>query len=163
LEGAIVAVTETESPVGIDIERLHEFVEALRAGDFSARLPVDESAPWRVQEISMGLNRHIEQMSLMCAEFERVANELGTQGKLGPQAVVWLGGGSWKQMLEAFNEMAGNLTGQVRDLSRSAGLIAKGDFTRPVTVPCEGETLELKNRMNSIMERLGTDLARSRC
>lgn len=107
----------------------------------------------------MGLNRHIEQMGSLCAEFKRVADELGTQGKFGPQAAVWLGGGPWKQMLEAFNEMAANLTCQVRDFNRSIGLIAKGDLTRPVTVPCEGETLELKNRINSIMERLKTEPA----
>jgi osomolarity two-component system sensor histidine kinase NIK1 len=160
VEGVIVSATEIETPVGIDIERLHAFVGALRAGDFAARLPVDEDAPWRVQDIAVGLNRHIEQMGLICAEFKRVADELGTQGKFGPQAEVWLDGGPWKQMLEAVNEMAANLTRQVRDFNRTAGLIAKGDLTRPVTVPCEGETLELKNRINSIIEQLKTDPAK---
>jgi osomolarity two-component system sensor histidine kinase NIK1 len=63
-------------------------------------------------------------------------------------------------MLEAFNEMAANLTLQVRHFSRSAGLIAKGDLTRPLAVPCEGETLELKNSINSIIERLKTEPAK---
>jgi methyl-accepting chemotaxis protein len=160
MEETIVSAMETDPPVGIDIERLHAFVGALRAGDFSARLPVDEAAPWRVQDIAMDLNRHLELMGLMCAEIERVADELGTQGKFGPQAGVPFGGGPWGQTLEAFNKMAENLTLQVRDFSRSAGLIAKGDLTRPVTAPCGGETLELKNRINSIMERLKTEPAK---
>jgi osomolarity two-component system, sensor histidine kinase NIK1 len=149
-----MSATETESPVGIDVEQLHAFVLALREGDFSARLPEDQSAPWRVQEIAMHLNRHIEQMERMCAEFTRVAQEIGTQGRLGPQAEVWLGGGPWKQMLEAFNGMACNLTSQLRDFNRTAGLIARGDITRPVTAPCDGETLQLKNSINSLIERL---------
>jgi osomolarity two-component system sensor histidine kinase NIK1 len=149
-----MSATETKSPVGIDIERLHAFVGALGAGDFTARLPVDEATPWRVQEIAVGLNRHIEQMGQMCAELTRVSEDLGTRGRLGPQAEVWLGtDGPWKQMLDAFNLMAANLTHQLRDFNRTVGLINKGDPTRPITCPCQGETLELKNGINAIIER----------
>jgi methyl-accepting chemotaxis protein len=154
-----MSATATETPVGIDVEQLHAFVVALRNGDFTARLPVIDGAPWRVQEIAMHLNRHIEQMARMCAEFTRVAEEVGTQGRLGPQADVWLGGGPWKQMLEAVNGLAANLTNQLRDFNRSVNLIAKGDCSRPVTVPCEGETLELKNGINAVQDRLGAQLA----
>jgi hypothetical protein len=146
--------TDLECSTGIDIEQLHAFVMAMRAGDFTARLPVVPDAPWRDQEIAMHLNRHIELMGRMCAEFTRIADEVGTQGKLGPQAQLWLGGGPWRKMLEAVNSLAAELTCQIRDCNRSVNLMARGDYSRPVTVECQGETLELKNGINALRQRL---------
>jgi hypothetical protein len=97
----------------------------------------------------------------MCDEFKRVADEIGTEGKLGPQAEVWIGGGPWKAMLDSFNSMAGNLTCQLRDFNRGVALLAKGDFSRPVTCPCQGETLGLKNGINAITDRLRSNTAQT--
>jgi HAMP domain-containing protein len=144
----------TTAPVtasGVDVEKLYAFVMALRAGDFSARLPIE--GDWRCQEIAIHLNRFMNDMKRMTGEVQRVATELA-EGTLGPQAEPVVPPGPWKEMVEAVNALAGVMTNQIRDMNRSAKLMVEGDPSRPITAPCKGETAELKDRLNVVRERM---------
>ena len=145
---------QAQTPVvdGIDVEQLYQFVIALRGGDFEARLAVPESG--RAREVAVHLNRHIQDMGQAVAEVTRVAAEVGTDGRLGPQADVQLGGGAWRDMIEAVNVLAGNVTENVRDLIWTVDAVAKERRYRKVHTNCQGEWLALKAGMNALVERL---------
>ncbi len=96
-------------------------------------------------------------MGQLVPEISRVCDELGTQGLLGPQAAHTFAPGPWRLMVESINDMAAHLTMQLRDMNRTAKLIAQGELGRPVTVDCQGETLELKNALNAIADRLRSE------
>lgn len=93
---------------------------------------------WQAEEVAIGLNRHLEQMQALLSEVSRVCDEVGTEGKLGPQAGHTFSPGPWKQMVDAVNLMAVNLTMQIRDMNRTARLLAAGSPARPVTCACAG-------------------------
>ena len=135
----------------LDTEELFHFVTALRGGDFSVRLSVSGSG--RASEIALNLNRFAEQMGAFTAEISRVCTEIGVEGRLGPQAELFLPPGPWRNCLEAVNTMAFALTGQIRDLNRTAAKMAHGVYTRKVTTDCSGEMLELKNSLNEACRR----------
>src|SRR5262245_54341001 len=139
---------------GIDLDQLHAFTHALRAGDFSFRFPITPGMTWKAEEVAIGLNRHLEQMAALLSEVARVCDELGAKGTFGPQADHTFTPGPWRNAVDAVNRMACHLTEQVRDMNRTVTLIAAGDLTRPVTVDCDGETLELKRAINGVIERL---------
>ena len=84
----------------------------------------------------------------------RVAREVGTEGKLGGQAVVAGAGGTWKDLTDSVNAMAGNLTVQLRDVSKVATAIAKGDLSQKITVEVSGEILQIKDTMNTMVDQL---------
>src|SRR5204863_2795662 len=88
------------------------------------------------------------------AEVTRVAREVGTEGKLGGQAIVPGVGGTWKDQTDNVNSMASNLTGQVRNIADVATAIAKGDLSSKITVEVKGEILELKNTINTMVDQL---------
>src|SRR5205085_1734075 len=88
------------------------------------------------------------------AEVTRIAREVGTEGKLGGQAQVPGVGGAWKDLTDNVNSMAGNLTGQVRNISEVATAIAAGDLSRKITVDVRGEILQLKEALNPMVEQL---------
>src|SRR5207244_3208345 len=88
------------------------------------------------------------------SEVTRVAREVGSEGKLGGQAVVPGVGGTWKDLTDNVNSMASNLTGQVRNIADVATAIAKGDLSSKITVEVKGEILELKNTINTMVDRL---------
>ena len=139
---------------GIDIDQLHAFMHALFTGDFSFRFAVTPGMSWKAEEVAIGLNRHLEQMGQLMPEIARVCDEVGTQGKLGPQVEHTFGPGPWRDMVDSINDMAAHLTNQLRDMNRTAKLIGRGELGRPVTVPCQGETLELKSALNAIADGL---------
>src|SRR5206468_912641 len=88
------------------------------------------------------------------SEVTRVAREVGTEGKLGGQAVVPGIAGTWKSLTDSVNSMASNLTGQIRDIANVATAIARGDLSRKITVDVNGEILELKNTANTMVDQL---------
>src|SRR6185503_7747683 len=141
------------SSEGIDLDQLHAFANALRSGDFRFRFAITPGMSWKAEEAAIGLNRHLEQMQQLLAELSRVSDELGG-GMFGPQVEHTFSLGPWRGAVDAVNRMACNLTDQVRDMNRTATLVAAGDLTRPVSCECKGETLELKNALNAIVERL---------
>ena len=136
-------------------ERLQQLLQGLKAvrdGDFSTRLPrVDDVL---MDEMSDVFNGMVDQLALFTSEVTRVAREVGTDGKLGGQATVPGVSGTWKDLTDSVNAMAGNLTGQVRDIAEVATAVAKGDLTQKITVDVKGEMLALKNTINTMVDQL---------
>src|SRR5258708_4866021 len=96
----------------------------------------------------------VDQLNAFAGEVTRVAREVGTEGKLGGQADVKGVGGVWKDLTDNVNMMAGNLTGQVRNIAEVTTAVANGDLSRKITVDVRGEILELKNTMNVMVDQL---------
>jgi signal transduction histidine kinase/HAMP domain-containing protein/CheY-like chemotaxis protein len=125
---------------------------AVRGGDFSTRLPPGRDPV--MNEIAAVFNDMNDQLGLFTSEVTRVAKEVGIDGKLGGQAQVPEVAGTWKELTDSVNAMAGNLTGQVRDISQVATAVAKGDLSQTITVDARGEILELKNTINTMVDQL---------
>src|SRR5262245_53671641 len=100
------------------------------------------------------VNAMVEQLPTFSLEVTRVAREVGTEGKLGGQAVVLGVGGTWKDLTDNVNFMASNLTGQVRNIAEVATAVARGDLSTKITVDGKGENLELKNTINTMVDQL---------
>jgi len=96
----------------------------------------------------------VDQLSSFVSEVTRVAREVGTEGKLGGQAIVRGVGGVWKELTDSVNSMAGNLTAQVRNIAEVTTAVANGDLSRKITVDVEGELLELKKTINTMVGKL---------
>jgi CheY-like chemotaxis protein/signal transduction histidine kinase/HAMP domain-containing protein len=100
------------------------------------------------------LNTMVEQLRSFAAEVTRVAREVGTDGRLGGQAVVPGVGGTWKDLTDNVNLLAANLTTQVRNIAEVTTAVARGDLSRKITVDVKGEILELKNTINTMVDQL---------
>jgi signal transduction histidine kinase/CheY-like chemotaxis protein/HAMP domain-containing protein len=137
---------------GSGLEQLLAGLTAVRGGDFSTRLP--ETGDPLMDEIATVFNSMADQLDLFTSEVTRVAREVGTEGKLGGQADIPDVSGTWKDLTDSVNAMAGNLTGQVRDIAEVATAVAKGDLTQKITVDARGEILELKNTINTMVDQL---------
>src|SRR3712207_4484963 len=98
----------------------------------------------------------VDQLNSFASEVTRVALEVGTEGKLGGQAQVRGVAGVWKDLTDSVNSMAGNLTGQVRNIAEVTTAVANGDLTKKVTVDVRGEILELKNTINAMVDQLNS-------
>src|SRR5207248_1545893 len=98
----------------------------------------------------------VDQLGGFAAEVTRVAREVGTEGKLGGQAEVAGVSGTWKDLTDNVNQLAGNLTGQVRNIAQVTTAVAKGDLSQKITVDVRGEILELKNTVNTMVDQLGS-------
>ncbi len=96
----------------------------------------------------------VDQLNAFAGEVTRVAREVGTEGKLGGQAVVPGVAGTWKDLTDNVNSMASNLTGQVRNIAEVATAIANGDLSKKITVDVRGELLNLKETLNRMVEQL---------
>jgi CheY-like chemotaxis protein/HAMP domain-containing protein len=126
---------------------------AVANGDLSQKITVDVRG--EVAELKSTINTMVDQLSAFADEVTRVAREVGTEGQLGGQAHVQGVAGVWKDLTENVNAMAGNLTVQLRDVSVVATAIANGDLTQKITVDVQGEILQIKNVINSMVDRLG--------
>jgi len=100
------------------------------------------------------VNTMIQQLGIFTAEVTRVAREVGTDGKLGGQALVPGVAGTWKDLTDSVNSMASNLTGQVRNIAEVATAVASGDLSRKITVDVRGEILQLKEAINTMVDQL---------
>src|SRR5213075_993250 len=98
----------------------------------------------------------VDQLSSFAAEVTRVAREVGTEGRLGGQAEVKGVSGTWKDLTDSVNFMAGNLTGQVRNIAQVTTAVAKGDLSQKISVDVKGEMLELKNTINTMVDQLSS-------
>ena len=125
------------------LRRLLAGLTAVRDGDFGTRLPEDGDG--LMVEIVTVFNGMVDQLSLFASEVTRVAREVGTEGRLGGQAEVPGVAGTWKDLTDSVNLMAGNLTAQVRDIAQVATAVAQGDLSQKITSTRAGEILELKN------------------
>ncbi|MFD0264629.1 HAMP domain-containing protein, partial [Kitasatospora indigofera] len=137
-----------------DLRRLLAGLTAVRDGDFGTRLPDD--ADGLLGEIATVFNGMVDQLSLFTSEVTRVAREVGTEGQLGGQAEVPGVSGTWKDLTDSVNAMAGNLTTQVRDIAQVATAVAKGDLSQKIDVAARGEILELKNTVNTMVDQLSS-------
>ena len=127
---------------------------AVRGGDFSTRLA--KTGDPLMDEIATVFNGMADQLDLFTSEVTRVAREVGTEGKLGGQADVPGVSGTWKDLTELVNAMAGNLTGQVRNIAQVATAVAKGDLSQKIGVDARGEILELKSTLNTMVDQLSS-------
>jgi signal transduction histidine kinase/HAMP domain-containing protein/CheY-like chemotaxis protein len=127
---------------------------AVRSGDFGTRLPTNGDP--LMDEIASVFNGMTDQLALFTSEVTRVAREVGTEGKLGGQAAVPGVSGTWKDLTDSVNAMAGNLTGQVRDIAQVATAVARGDLSQQIAVQAQGEILELKSTINTMVDELSS-------
>ncbi|WP_425573689.1 HAMP domain-containing protein [Streptomyces globosus] len=136
------------------LEQLLAGLTAVRDGNLDTRLPEDAGGlPGKIAAVYNGM---VAQLSLVTTEVTRVAEEVGGQGLLGGQARVPPVGGVWRQLTAGVNSMADNLTSQVRNISQVATAVARGDLTQKIRVDARGEILELKETINTMVERLSS-------
>ena len=132
-------------------------IEAVAKGDLGQTMPLElEGRPLKGEFLRMArlANTMVEQLNSFASEVTRVAREVGTEGKLGGQASVKDVAGTWKDLTDSVNSMAGNLTSQVRNIAEVTTGVAKGDLSKKITVDARGEILELKNTINTMVDQL---------
>ena len=134
------------------VRNIAEVATAVAQGDLSKKITVTVSG--EILQLKETLNTMVDQLNAFAAEVTRVAREVGTEGKLGGQAEVPGVAGTWKDLTDSVNSMAGNLTGQVRNIAEVATAIAGGDLSRKITVDVRGEILQLKETLNTMVDQL---------
>ena len=134
------------------VRNIAEVATAIASGDLSKKITVDVRG--EILLLKETLNTMVEQLRSFAAEVTRVAREVGTEGKLGGQAIVPGVGGTWKDLTDNVNLLAGNLTAQVRNIAEVTTAVARGDLSRKITVDVKGEILELKNTINTMVDQL---------
>ncbi|HVD95227.1 MAG TPA: HAMP domain-containing protein, partial [Candidatus Limnocylindria bacterium] len=127
---------------------------AVARGDLSKKITVDVKG--EILELKNTINTMVDQLSSFASEVTRVAREVGTEGKLGGQADVKGVAGTWKDLTDSVNFMAGNLTGQVRNIAEVTTAVANGDLSKKITVDVKGEISELKNTINTMVDQLSS-------
>jgi HAMP domain-containing protein/CheY-like chemotaxis protein/signal transduction histidine kinase len=134
------------------VRNIAEVATAVAQGDLSKKITVNVSG--EILQLAETINTMVDQLNAFAAEVTRVAREVGTDGKLGGQAKVPGVGGTWKDLTDSVNSMAGNLTDQVRNIAEVATAIATGDLSRKITVDVRGEILQLKETLNTMVDQL---------
>ncbi len=134
------------------VRNIAEVTTAVANGDLSKKITVDVKG--EILELKNTINTMVDQLRSFAAEVTRVAREVGTEGKLGGQADVKGVAGTWKDLTDCVNFMAGNLTGQVRNIAEVTTAVANGDLSKKITVDVKGEILELKNTVNTMVDQL---------
>src|SRR5436309_2284343 len=134
------------------VRNIAEVATAIANGDLSKKITVDVRG--EILQLKETLNTMVEQLRSFAAEVTRVAREVGTEGRLGGQAVVPGVGGTWKDLTDNVNLLAANLTTQVRNIAEVTTAVARGDLSRKITVDVKGEILELKNTINTMVDQL---------
>jgi HAMP domain-containing protein/signal transduction histidine kinase/CheY-like chemotaxis protein len=134
------------------VRNIAEVTKAVASGDLSKKITVDVKG--EILELKNTINTMVDQLSSFASEVTRVAREVGTEGKLGGQAEVTGAAGTWKDLTDSVNSMAGNLTGQVRNIADVTTAVARGDLSKKITVDVRGEILELKNTINVMVDQL---------
>jgi HAMP domain-containing protein len=127
---------------------------AVARGDLSQKITVD--AQGEILELKSTVNTMVDQLGSFADEVTRVAREVGTDGRLGGQAVVPNAAGTWRDLTVNVNELASNLTMQVRNIAQVTTAVARGDLSQKITVDARGEILELKSTVNTMVDQLGS-------
>ncbi|HJR09594.1 MAG TPA: HAMP domain-containing protein [Pyrinomonadaceae bacterium] len=136
------------------VRNIAEVTTAVANGDLSKKITVDVRG--EILELKDTINTMVDQLNAFASEVTRVAREVGSEGKLGGQADVRGVAGTWKDLTDSVNSMAGNLTGQVRNIAEVTTAVANGDLSKKITVDVKGEILELKNTINTMVDQLGS-------
>jgi len=134
------------------VRNIAEVATAVASGDLSRKITVDVRG--EILQLKEAINTMVDQLRSFASEVTRVAREVGTDGKLGGQAVVPGVAGTWKDLTDSVNSMASNLTGQVRNIAEVTTAVARGDLSRKITVDVKGEILELKDTINTMVDQL---------
>jgi HAMP domain-containing protein/CheY-like chemotaxis protein/signal transduction histidine kinase len=134
------------------VRNIAEVATAIASGDLSRKITVDVRG--EILQLKETLNTMVDQLNRFAGEVTRVAREVGTEGRLGGQGNVPGVAGTWKDLTDSVNSMAGNLTGQVRNIAEVTTAVARGDLSRKITVDVKGEILELKNTINTMVDQL---------
>ena len=140
------------------VRNIAEVTTAVASGDLSKKITVDVKG--EILELKNTINTMVDQLNSFASEVTRVAREVGTEGKLGGQAQVEGVGGTWKDLTDNVNSMAANLTGQVRNIAEVTTAVANGDLSKKITVDVQGEILELKNTINTMVDQLNSFASR---
>src|SRR6476660_3880240 len=137
------SVNSMASNLTAQVRNIADVTIAVANGDLSKKITVDVRG--EILQLKEAINTMVDQLRSFAAEVTRVAREVGTDGKLGGQAVVPGVAGTWKDLTDSVNAMASNLTAQVRNIAEVATAVARGDLSKKITVDVKGEILELKN------------------
>src|SRR5437016_10561571 len=136
------------------VRNIADVTTAVARGDLNRKITAE--AKGEILELKNTINTMVDQLSAFAAEVTRVAREVGTDGKLGGQANVPGVAGTWKDLTDNVNTLAGNLTGQVRNIAEVTTAVARGDLSRKITADGRGEIPELKNTINDMLGQLPT-------
>src|SRR5437762_1494127 len=136
------------------VRNIAEVTTAIASGDLSRTITVDVKG--EILEMKNTINTLVDRLGSFASEVTRVAREVGSEGKLGGQAEVRDVSGTWKDLTDSVNFMAGNLTGQVRNIAEVTTAVARGDLSKKITVDVRGEILELKNTINTMVDQLSS-------
>ncbi|SHK53290.1 Methyl-accepting chemotaxis protein [Hymenobacter psychrotolerans DSM 18569] len=145
-------VNNMASNLTLQVRDIANVATAVAKGDLSQKITVDVKG--ELLQLKQNLNQMVDSLNLFAGEVTRVALEVGTEGKLGGQADVPNVAGVWKELTDNVNNMASNLTLQVRDIANVATAVARGDLSQKMTVDVKGEILELKNILNQMVDSL---------
>ncbi len=148
------SVNQMGSNLTAQVRNIAEVTTAVAKGDLSRKITVDVKG--EILELKNTINTMVDQLNSFASEVTRVALEVGTEGKLGGQAKVQDVGGTWKDLTESVNQMASNLTAQVRNIADVTTAVATGDLSKKITVNVAGEILELKNTINTMVDQLNS-------
>ncbi len=136
------------------VRNIAEVTTAIARGNLAKKITVDVKG--EMLELKNTINTLVDQLNSFGSEVTRVALEVGTEGRLGGQATVKGVGGVWKDLTDSVNQMASNLTGQVRNIAGVTTAVANGDLSKKITVDVRGEMLELKNTINTMVDQLNS-------
>jgi hypothetical protein len=146
------SVNSMASNLTAQVRNIAEVTIAVANGDLSKKITVDVRG--EILQLKEAINTMVDQLRSFASEVTRVAREVGTEGKLGGQALVPGVAGTWKDLTDSVNAMCGNLTAQVRNIAQVTTAVARGDLSRKITVDVSGEILELKQTMNTMVDQL---------
>ena len=147
-------VNELAANLTGQVRNIAEVTTAVAKGDLSKKITVEVKG--EILELKDTINTMVDQLNSFASEVTRVAREVGTEGRLGGQAKVEGVGGTWKDLTDNVNELAANLTGQVRNIAEVTTAVASGDLSKKITVDVKGEILELKNTVNTMVDQLNS-------
>src|ERR1700736_6147941 len=146
------SVNSMASNLTAQVRNISEVTIAVASGDLSKKITVDVRG--EILQLKEAINTMVDQLRSFASEVTRVAREVGTEGKLGGQALVPGVAGTWKDLTDSVNAMCGNLTDQVRNIATVTTAVARGDLSRKITVDAKGEILELKETINTMVDQL---------
>jgi HAMP domain-containing protein/CheY-like chemotaxis protein/signal transduction histidine kinase len=146
------SVNSMASNLTVHVRNIAEVTIAVANGDLSKKITVDVRG--EILQLKEAINTMVDQLRSFASEVTRVAREVGTEGKLGGQALVPGVAGTWKDLTDSVNAMCGNLTDQVRNIAQVTTAVARGDLSRKITVDVKGEILELKDTVNTMVDQL---------
>ena len=147
-------VNQLAGNLTVQLRDVSKVATAIANGDLTQKITVDVKG--EILQIKDVINTMVDQLNSFASEVTRVALEVGTEGKLGGQATVKGVGGTWKDLTDNVNQLAGNLTGQVRNIAEVTTAVANGDLSKKITVNAAGEILDLKNTINTMVDQLNS-------